>query len=146
MHDIHPAQTDHTADKQAAVEKAAGIFKLLSHPSRLQICCQLRYGEMSVGDMETTLGIRQPGLSKELAKLRDGGFVASRRQSKVVFYKLASKKIHDLVTSLCRLTIEQEEEPAQSETPQHRPGGYGLFPRVSPSTAETSTPDDRRER
>ena len=56
-------------------DEAAGLLKALSHPARLMICCQLRDREMSVSEIESALDIRQPRLSRELAKLREEGLV-----------------------------------------------------------------------
>ena len=46
------------------VNEATNLLKSLGHPDRLMICCQLRGGEMSVGELEQDLGIPQPRLSR----------------------------------------------------------------------------------
>lgn len=75
-----------------AVE-AAEFLKKLANPTRLMIVCALVDGERSVRDLEDTLHIRQPGLSQQLAELREAGFIEGRKESKSVFYRLADDRI-----------------------------------------------------
>lgn len=56
---------------------------------------------MAVGDMEAQLQIRQPTLSRELGHLREAGAVSTRRQSRVMFYRLADETIRRLLDVLC---------------------------------------------
>ncbi len=78
----------------------AGLLKSLSHPNRLAIACALQKAERSVGEIEALTGIRQPSLSRELARLRDDGLVEARRQSKQIFYSLAPNGISRLLPAL----------------------------------------------
>jgi DNA-binding transcriptional ArsR family regulator len=52
--------------------------------------CQLSQGELSVGELEEQLGIRQPTLSQQLGVLRENELVAARREGKNIFYSVAS--------------------------------------------------------
>lgn len=79
----------------------AAKLKLLSNPNRLLIVCRLLEGEMSVGDIETELNIRQPTLSRELGHLRDAKVISPRRQSKVVFYSLTDPSMRILMEAIC---------------------------------------------
>ena len=126
-------------DMLPLVEDATGLLKALAHPARLMICCQLREGEMSVGDIEETLDIRQPRLSRELAKLREEGLVETRRESKVVFYRLSeSDRIVGMLDAICAVMLGNTATPlaaGQSATspPSPKPnraGGYGVFART----------------
>ena len=72
---------------------AADFLKKLANPNRLMIVCALVEGERSVRALEDTLGIRQPGLSQQLAELREAGMIAGRKQSKSVYYRLADDRI-----------------------------------------------------
>ena len=86
-------------------KEATTLLKALAHPSRLIICCQLKSGEASVGELEATLGIKQPNLSRELAKLREAGIVETRRASKVIFYTLTDERVKILVDTLCGIMM-----------------------------------------
>ncbi len=87
------------------IEKAGDVAKLLkiiSNPNRLMIVCKLLDEEMSVGDIETRLGIRQPTLSRELGHLREANILSTRKQSKVVFYRLENPKMERLIQAICQ--------------------------------------------
>lgn len=88
-------------------EEATVLLKALAHPARLMICCQLRQKEMSVSEIEKTLNIRQPRLSRELGKLREEGFIEARRVSKSVFYSLSQKDhISELIDAVCDVFLD----------------------------------------
>ncbi|GHA92407.1 hypothetical protein GCM10009069_14280 [Algimonas arctica] len=92
------------AFNQDMIENAshtAAQLKLISNPNRLMIVCRLLYNEMSVGDIEEELQIRQPTLSRELGHLREAGVISPRRQSKVVFYSLTSAPMRNLIEAVC---------------------------------------------
>ncbi|WP_395451356.1 ArsR/SmtB family transcription factor [Aminobacter sp. UC22_36] len=83
--------------------EASDFLKKLANPSRLMIVCALVDGERSVRDLEDSLGIRQPGLSQQIAELRDAGLIAGRKESKSVFYRLADERVVEIVTLLYRM-------------------------------------------
>lgn len=116
-------------------DEATTLLKALAHPARLVICCQLREQEMSVGDMEERLGIKQPRLSRELGKLREEGLVQTRRESKVVFYQLSdAPRLRAMVDAICGVMLDKPRSTAANLSPAsanrgQRPGGYGVFAR-----------------
>lgn len=73
-----------------AAERACGLMKTLANPDRLMLLCQLSQGEMSVGELEEALGIRQPTLSQQLTVLRDEELVDTRREGKYIYYRVRS--------------------------------------------------------
>src|SRR5690606_31539660 len=85
--------TAETAEMIENAGEAADFLKKFAHPSRLMIVCALVDGERSVRDLEDTLGIRQPGLSQQIAELRDAGFIVGRKESKSMFYRLANGRV-----------------------------------------------------
>lgn len=76
---------------------AADFLKALAHESRLMILCILAEGEKSVGDLERALGMRQPAVSQQLARLRNDGLVTTRRAGKIVYYSLASEQARAII-------------------------------------------------
>ena len=62
------------------VGEASDFLKKLSNPNRLMIVCALVEGERSVRELEDGLGIRQPGLSQQIAELREAGLIAGRKE------------------------------------------------------------------
>ncbi len=75
---------------QAAAGQACRLLKVLSNPDRLLILCRLAEGEMTVGQLEESLGIRQPTLSQQLTVLREEALVATRRDGKHIHYRIDS--------------------------------------------------------
>ncbi len=90
-------------DIRDKVGEASGFLKMLANPDRLLVCCALAEGERSVRELEELLGIRQPGLSQQLAELRSAGMIAGRREGKAVFYSLADPKVAAIVPTLYQL-------------------------------------------
>ncbi len=82
-------------------EEAAALLKLLSHPNRLRIACELRNREASVGALEEAIGSPQPTLSRDLARMREEGLLAARRHSRFVFYRLADDRLARVIDALC---------------------------------------------
>lgn len=91
------------ATMKSKVDEASAFLKKLSNPDRLLVCCALVGTERSVRELEDLLGIRQPGLSQQLAELREAGLVAGRKDGKHVFYRLADPRVAAVVETLHRL-------------------------------------------
>lgn len=86
------AKPDLAALAEKAAE-AARLLRLLANENRLLLLCHLvAAGEMGVGALAEALGLSQPALSQHLARLREDGLVATRRESQAVFYRLADPK------------------------------------------------------
>lgn len=91
------------AEMKAKVGDASAFLKTLSNPDRLLIACALVDGERSVRALEDTLGIRQPGLSQQIAGLRDAGLISGRKEGKQVFYRLADPRVQTFITTMHQL-------------------------------------------
>lgn len=70
---------------------ASAFLKALANPDRLLLLCQLSQGECCVSDLEARVGLRQPSLSQQLTVLRNEALVATRREGKQVYYRIASE-------------------------------------------------------
>lgn len=84
-------------------EIAAGLLKALSNKDRLQILCYLAERERNVSDLESLLGLRQPTLSQQLARLRADSLVKTRRDGKAIYYSLASDEVTAVIGVLSDL-------------------------------------------
>ncbi|WP_158971820.1 ArsR/SmtB family transcription factor [Chachezhania sediminis] len=82
---------------------AAAYLKTLAHEGRLMILCHLSTGERSVGELEALLSIRQAAVSQMLARLRDEGLVATRRDGKTIYYSLADRNTEQVIGLLYSL-------------------------------------------
>ena len=93
----------------ARAVEVSEVLRTLANPNRLQLVCTLVEGERSVGSLEKELGIHQPILSQQLTVLRRAGIVATRRQSKQVFYRLSESKVAELVAALYQIFCQEME-------------------------------------
>ena len=82
---------------------ASRFLKSLSNEHRMLILCTLVEAEKNVGELEAILGIRQPTLSQQLARLRADGLVATRRNGKSIYYSIASSNARALLGLLHEL-------------------------------------------
>ncbi len=71
-------------------------LKAIAHPLRFQIVQLLRDGELNVGEIEQVSGISQPALSQQLGVLRKADLVETRKEAKLVFYKLNEDRLTEL--------------------------------------------------
>ncbi len=83
--------------------RAARFLKTLANERRLMILCHLVCGERSVGELEQLLGMRQPALSQQLARLREDDLVATRRESRTIYYRIASPEAEALLEQIYML-------------------------------------------
>ena len=84
-------------------ELASKFLKGLANKNRLVVLCALAEGEKNVSELEKILGIRQPTLSQQLARLRVDNLVSTRRESKQIFYSIASDEAELLLGLLFKL-------------------------------------------
>jgi DNA-binding transcriptional ArsR family regulator len=66
----------------------ATTFEVLAEPTRRRILDLLLERSRAVGELVDALGLSQPGVSKHLRVLRDGGFVDVRQDAQRRFYEL----------------------------------------------------------
>ncbi|WP_200258921.1 ArsR/SmtB family transcription factor [Halorhodospira neutriphila] len=98
-----PAEMDDKA------HQAAAFLKTMANERRLMILCHLVHRERSVGELEGLLQMRQPALSQQLARLREEGVVATRRESRTIYYRLASAETESLLERLYELFCARGE-------------------------------------
>ena len=77
-------------------DEAIEELKALAHPLRFRILEVLREGERNVGEIEHAAKIGQPALSQQLGVLRKAGLVETRKQAKLVYYRLGEDKLSEL--------------------------------------------------
>ncbi|MBB5518448.1 ArsR/SmtB family transcription factor [Amphiplicatus metriothermophilus] len=87
-------------------EAASELLKAIASPSRLLLLCALAEGEKSVSELTETLGMRQATVSQHLARLRQEGLVATRRDAQSVYYRIADRTAHEIIGILYRRFCE----------------------------------------
>jgi ArsR family transcriptional regulator len=76
----------------------AEFFGALAHPARIRLLeALIDAGETSVQDLQRRLGIDQPIVSQQLAKLRASGIVTSKKQGSSTLYEVADPMIGELL-------------------------------------------------
>lgn len=80
---------------------AARLLRLLANEKRLLILCLLvARGEMDVTSLAEAVDLSQSDLSQHLAKLREDGLVAFRRESQTLHYRLEDPRAARLLATL----------------------------------------------
>ncbi len=91
MHDIQELQDN-------ALE-AERYLKVLANKNRLMILCTLMESELSVGELNQTIPLSQSALSQHLGRMRELGFVSTRKAGQVVFYRVSDDKVRQLLAA-----------------------------------------------
>ena len=85
------------AQMQSELGRASQLLKAMASPNRLMLLCLLADRERSVGALADELGLRQATVSQHLARLRQHGLVATRREAQTVFYSIADDATADVI-------------------------------------------------
>jgi DNA-binding transcriptional ArsR family regulator len=94
---------------QDSARTASDLLKLLGHPDRLMVLCQLKAGEQSVGELSESVGIKQSALSQHLARMRHLGVVDSRRDAQTIYYSISGEKVTRIVSLVYELYCSEQE-------------------------------------
>jgi DNA-binding transcriptional ArsR family regulator len=71
-------------------------FELVAEPTRRRILDLVLEQERSVGELVEQLGLSQPGVSKHLRVLRDGGLVDVRRDAQRRLYRVRTEPLGEI--------------------------------------------------
>jgi len=88
--------------------RASDLMKLLGHPHRLMLLCELNQGECSVGELSRRIDISQSLVSQHLARMRHEGVVVSRRDAQSVLYSLNGSEISQVIGLLYELYCQPD--------------------------------------
>jgi ArsR family transcriptional regulator len=110
------ADTKDAVDIERKAVEVAAILKALANEKRLIILCKLvEWGEASVSTLADAAGLSQSALSQHLAKMRDEGIVAYRRESQTLWYRIADPRIEQMFAMLHGIFCVAEEPKSQSK-------------------------------
>lgn len=84
-----------------SAHRASTLLKQLANEQRLLILCKLMEGECSVGYLADHIGLAQSATSQHLAKLRESGLLATRRDAQVVYYRIGDENAVRVLKTLC---------------------------------------------
>ncbi len=89
---------------EARAGEVAGILAALANDRRLLILCKLvEHREATVGALADAVGLSQSALSQHLARMREEGIVAFRRDAQTLWYRIADPRVEGLLSTLHRL-------------------------------------------
>ena len=93
----------------SAAGVTAKFFRGLGDPTRIRVLQLLSEGERTVGELVDLTGTLQGRLSSHLACLRWCGFVATRREGRLVYYRIADDRVLSLLASADEFIAEHGE-------------------------------------
>ncbi len=98
MHKEHvEAVLEELPDEEELID-LADFYKLFSDSTRVRILSALSSSELCVYDLALVVGMSQSAVSHQLRILKTGRLVSSRREGRVVFYRLSDDHVRDILT------------------------------------------------
>jgi len=88
---------------------AAELLKALSHETRLLILCILTEGEKSVSEIEEIVQLPQANVSQQLARLRLDELVSTRRDGRMIYYRIANDDVESIIGSLYEVFCKEDD-------------------------------------
>ncbi len=96
-----PILSSEQAFLQQGAARAAALLRAVGNERRLLVLCLLiEHGELSVGGLLERIPLSQSALSQHLARMREEGLVAYRRESQTLYYRIADHDAQKLVAAL----------------------------------------------
>lgn len=83
-------------------EKAAQILKTVAHPIRLKVVDLLEQKDMTVGEIQSALGISQSLTSQQLSIMKSRGILKSHRVGKLMYYSIEMAEVLHILECLRR--------------------------------------------
>ena len=94
----------------------AEMCKVFSNPIRLEILNLLRDKEMSVTELINTSKLSQANISQHLSIMKSKGIVISKRDGKMIYYRLSNPKIikaFDIIKEVLTERLEKSRKIMQ---------------------------------
>ncbi len=97
---VHPDRVDRVLSvrpEDDALDRMAEIFRACSGGTRLRLLLALAEEELCVCDLAATVGASPSGVSHHLRFLRALRLVRSRREGRMIYYRLDDEHVRDLL-------------------------------------------------
>jgi DNA-binding transcriptional ArsR family regulator len=88
---------------EAKAEEASVVLGAMANGKRLMVLCNLLDGEKSVSKLAEIVELSPAALSQHLGKMRALRLVETRRDGQIIYYRLASDKVRQILETLHRL-------------------------------------------
>jgi ArsR family transcriptional regulator, lead/cadmium/zinc/bismuth-responsive transcriptional repressor len=99
---VHPGAVQNARlalPDELAVDRASALLKAVADPTRLRLLSALNTGELCVCDLAAVVGISESAVSHQLRLLRAHRLVASRKDGRIVYYRLLDHHVTLLIGS-----------------------------------------------
>ncbi len=97
---------------EAALERAAQLFRAMADASRLQVLDLLQHREMCVTEIVAAVSQKFTTVSQRLRLLRGEGLIVRRRAGNHIYYALADRHVVDLIHNALAHAAELHAAPA----------------------------------
>ena len=94
------------------------VFKALSDPTRREILCLLRSGEMTAGELAEKIELKmsRPSVSHHFAVLKQADLLTSRREGQQIYYALNTTVVEDLLALVWDLFTKKDRPQPESQS------------------------------
>lgn len=100
--------------KDALYEQFARVGKVTGHPTRLELLDLLCQGERAVEELAQLTGLKVTTVSGQLQRLREARLVATRRDGKHVYYRIADDSVCRLLHAVQEVARAQLSEVSET--------------------------------
>ncbi len=83
-----------------ALDRAAGMLRVLAHPHRLRIVEILLEGRHSVGELAQMLQLAPNAVSQHLNQMKAFGILTSERDGRTVYYRVIDPNAMTLIACI----------------------------------------------
>ena len=97
-------------------EKISQLLQEIAAPSRIAILLALGENEACVCHLEVVLGKRQAYISQHLMALRNANIIATRREGRFIYYRLANPDLLNLIRDAGRIVNVDITPPSSAAT------------------------------
>jgi DNA-binding transcriptional ArsR family regulator len=108
---VHPKRVERVISArpdEEALSRMAEIFRACSGGTRLRLLLALAEEELCVCDLAATVNASPSGVSHHLSMLRALRLVQSRRDGRMIYYRLDDEHVRDLL-HLARVHAEHQD-------------------------------------
>ncbi len=93
---------------RAKVKEVAQVLKVMAHPERLLLLCQISQGKLSVTELEQRIGMGQSQISQTLQKLEQLQLVSYERDGKLKYYQLKDERLKRHIEKLYEIYCKED--------------------------------------
>ncbi|MBQ8178232.1 MAG: helix-turn-helix transcriptional regulator [Clostridia bacterium] len=97
---------EHYLPSNADLASIGEFFSVFSDVTRLKILTALCVDELCVSDIAAILELNQTTVSHQLKLLRDAGMVSTRRNGKIIYYRVINDFVEEVMLMGARYICE----------------------------------------